>query len=492
MGSSDFGRIDFHCDNNKIMKRILISFYMLLTAFSLSAQNPVEWVSTTAASQWLKHNDLVVLPASHKAQIEILIDKQLQNIDGFGACFNELGWTSLKSLSNTDRESIMKELFAPGVGANFNICRMPIAANDFARDWYSYDETEGDFEMKNFSISNDIQTLVPFIKNAVSFNPSLMIWASPWSPPSWMKWNKHYACASTGAEMDKKFQNGLDKNNQGREGANMFIQKDEFFKAYALYFSKFIDAYRQQGIKISAIMPQNEFNSCQIFPSCTWTAGGLARFIGSYLGPAMEKEKVQIMFGTMERPDLALVDTIMNDPSAGKYVQGIGFQWAGKGAIAAAHKKYPGLTLYQSEQECGDGKNDWTYCGYAWTLMKHYLSNGANAYMYWNLALDKYGFSRWGWRQNSLISVDLKNKTFVYNYEYYLLKHISHFVMPCARLLETAVPDSNILAFVNPDKSIVVVVRNEEKADKQIFIKVGKKEINPVLKADSFNTFVVR
>jgi glucosylceramidase len=492
MGYSDSGRIAFQYYNFTIMKRIIISLYICLMVFSVSAQNPVEWVSTTSTSQWLKHNDLTVLTASNKPQIEILTDKPLQRIDGFGACFNELGWTSLNSLSSADRENIFKELFAPGSGGNFNICRMPVAANDFARDWYSYDETEGDFEMKNFSISNDIQTLVPFIKNAVSFNPSLMIWASPWSPPSWMKWNKHYACASTGAEMDKKFQNGLDKNNQGREGANMFIQKDEFFKAYALYFSKFIDAYRQQGIKISAIMPQNEFNSCQIFPSCTWTAGGLARFIGSYLGPAMEKEKVQIMFGTMERPDLALVDTIMNDPSAGKYIQGIGFQWAGKGAISAAHKKYPGLTLYQSEQECGDGKNDWKYCCYAWTLMKHYLSNGANAYMYWNLALDKDGFSRWGWRQNSLISVDLKNKTFVYNYEYYLLKHVSHFVMPGARFLETVVPDNNILAFVNPDKSIVVVVRNEEKADKQIVIKVGKKEINPVLKADSFNTFVVR
>jgi len=239
-------------------------------------------------------------------------------------------------------------------------------------------------------------------------------------------------------------------------------------------------------------MPQNEFNSCQIFPSCTWTAAGLAKFIGSYLGPAMNKEKVQIMFGTMERPNIALVDTIINDPLSGRYIKGIGFQWAGKGAIAAAHKKYPDLTLYQSEQECGDGKNDWTYCCYAWTLMKHYLSNGANAYMYWNLALDKDGFSRWGWRQNSLISVDLKNKSFVYNYEYYLLKHVSHFVIAGARLLETAVPDNNVLAFVNPDKSIVLIVRNEDKSEKQISIKVGNLEINPLLKADSFNTFVLR
>jgi glucosylceramidase len=474
------------------MKRIVISLYLCFGALFLSAQNSVEWISTTATSKWLKHYELVVTDVSQKPQIEILIDEPLQKIDGFGACFNELGWTSLNSLSRKDRENVFKELFAPGVGGNFNICRMPVAANDFALDWYSYDEKDEDFEMENFSIANDLQTLIPFINNAKKYNPGLTVWASPWSPPSWMKWNKHYACASTRPKMDEKFQNGLDKNSQGREGANMFIQKDEYFKAYALYFSKFIEAYRKQGIHVSAIMPQNEFNSCQIFPSCTWTAAGLARFIGSYLGPAMEKEKVQIMFGTMERSNIALLDTIMNDPSAGKYVQGIGFQWAGKGAIAATHKKYPDLKLYQSEQECGNGKNDWTYCCYAWTLMKHYLSNGANAYMYWNLALDKDGISRWGWRQNSLISVDLKSKSYVYNYEYFLLKHVSHFVTAGARLLETAVPDNNILAFVNPDKSVVLVVRNEEKSDKKIVIKIGSHEINPVLEADSFNTFVLR
>ncbi|NEW84263.1 MAG: glycoside hydrolase family 30 protein [Mariniphaga sp.] len=474
------------------MKKLLLSLTIGVMAFSVSAQKKIEWISTTESSQWVIQKGLTAVPASGKSDVEILLEKPLQTIEGFGACFNELGWTSLNSLEKADRESILKELFAPGVGGNFTICRMPVAANDFARDWYSYNETEGDFEMKNFSIANDFQTLVPFIKNARQYNPALKIWASPWSPPSWMKWNKHYACASTGADIDKKFQNGLDKTKQGKEGANQFIQKDEYFKAYALYFSKFIKAYRDQGINIAAVMPQNEFNSCQIFPSCTWTSAGLAKFIGSYLGPAMEKENVEIMFGTMERPNIALVDTIINDALAGKYIKGIGFQWAGKKAIADAHQKYPNMRLYQSEQECGDGKNDWKYCSYAWTLMKHYLDNGANAYMYWNLSLDKDGFSRWGWRQNSLVSVDLLKKTYTYNFEYYLLKHVSHFVMPGARLLETNETKANLLAFINPDKSIVVIVRNDEKADKKINLKIGEIAINQLLKADSFNTFVVK
>ena len=106
-----------------------------------------------------------------------------QTIHGFGACFNELGWTSLNKLSESDRSEIMKELFDPKTGACFNICRMPIGANDFSLDWYSYNETEGDFEMKNFTIERDRKTLIPFILNAKSFNPDLKIWASPWCPP---------------------------------------------------------------------------------------------------------------------------------------------------------------------------------------------------------------------------------------------------------------------------------------------------------------------
>ena len=82
----------------------------------------------------------------------------------------------------------MEELFFPGVGANFTICRMPVGANDFSRDWYSYDEVDGDFTMEHFTIANDQQTLIPFIKNAQKYQPDLRLWASPWCPPAWMKY----------------------------------------------------------------------------------------------------------------------------------------------------------------------------------------------------------------------------------------------------------------------------------------------------------------
>jgi glucosylceramidase len=124
--------------------------------------------------------------------------------------------------------------------------------------------------------------------------------------------------------------------------------------------------------------------------------------------------------------------------------------------------------------------------------MKHYLANGANAYMYWNTSLKQGGISTWGWKQNSLVSVDTLNKTYKYNYEYYLMKHLSHFVKPQAKLLPTSGDFNNLLAFINPDKSVVVVVLNESPDDITLNIKVGNQTLSPLMQANSFNTFLIK
>ena len=103
--------------------------------------------------------------------------------------------------TSKDKEAVLRELFAPGVGANFTVCRMPIGANDFSLDWYSYDEVPDDFSLEHFSISRDLETLVPFIKGALQYQPDLKLWASPWSPPTWMKTNKHYAAKPSEPDM---------------------------------------------------------------------------------------------------------------------------------------------------------------------------------------------------------------------------------------------------------------------------------------------------
>jgi len=124
--------------------------------------------------------------------------------------------------------------------------------------------------------------------------------------------------------------------------------------------------------------------------------------------------------------------------------------------------------------------------------MKHYFKNGVNAYMYWNTSLKKGGISTWGWKQNSLVSVDTVNKTFKYNYEYYLMKHLSHFVKPGAKRLNTVGSFTNLLAFINPDKSIVIVAQNDGKEEKTVRIKLGNEFITPSLKPGTFNTFLIK
>jgi glucosylceramidase len=104
-----------------------------------------------------------------------------------------------------------------------------------------------------------------------------------------------------------------------------------------------------------------------------------------------QKLNVDVFFGTTERPNEKLVDVALLDQEARKFIKGAGFQWAGKRAIPGIHRRYPDLKIYQTEQECGEGKNDWRYCRYAWTLMKHYLENGASAYYYWNICLHRAG-----------------------------------------------------------------------------------------------------
>ena len=364
----------------------------------------VEWVTTTHSAPWQKRTGLEAGPPG-MPDVMVQADTPLQAIEGFGACFNELGWTSLSALlrgrpGRPCCASCSRRASAP----NFTLCRMPVGANDFSRDWYSYDETDGDFALEHFSIANDLETLVPFIKAAPAHQPALKLWASPWSPPTWMKTNRHYAMAMPGP-WQKGVENGLRPDQVGREGTDMFVQEERYLRAYASYFGRFVDEYRKQGIAIGMVMPQNEFNSAQVFPSCCWTAEGLARFI-AHLGPEMAKRGVAVFFGTMERANEKLVDVSLQDPAVAPHVKGVGFQWAGKGAIAGIHRRYPELPLYQTEQECGDGRNDWRYCRYAWTLMKHYLRSGASAYLYWNISLKKGGVSRWGWAQNSLVTVD--------------------------------------------------------------------------------------
>lgn len=453
---------------------------------------PGTWISTTQTQPWqdlsaqMHLSDGVVYDGTGA-----FVDPAMtyQTIDGFGGCFNELGARAFTALTPELRHAVARELFEPGTGGNLIRCRLPIGASDYALDWYSYDETPGDFDMTSFSIERDRHGLIPYIRAAQAFQPDMAFWASPWSPPTWMKTNKHYAMRPSypGAPA-----NNLAPGQEGREGQDMFIQDARYFKAYALYFRKYVEAYRAQGICISAVMPQNEFNSAQPFPSCCWTPEGLARFI-PYLGAEMTPLNVDVFFGTLERGDAELFERVYADPDARKYIKGIGAQWAGKGAIPFIHHAHPELKVYQSEQECGDGKNDWRYARYTWSLMKLYFKAGASVYDYWNIVNPQGGVSHWGWAQNSFVSVDEVKGTYSFTPDYYVFKHLSHFVRPGAKRIEAAsyTGYDNMLAFQNADGRIIVAMQNDLSSDLPVQAVIGGRTLTATLPADSFNTFAI-
>jgi len=429
----------------------------------MTPKTPVRWTTSTPDKQWMKRT---VAPSAGRPNLR-LSGSRHQTIDGFGGCFNELGWIALNSLPAAGRGKVLRELFHPKEGCRFSLCRLPLGASDYAAEWYSHNENDGDFAMNKFSIARDRQYLLPYIKSALRFRKDLKLFASPWSPPTWMKFPKAH--------------------NYGT-----FIMERKYLDAYAHYFRKFVEAYRREGVTIDKVYPQNEPVADQKFPSCLWTGPEMAAFIGRHLGPTFERAKLdcEIWLGTLNTDDFnAWPRTVLSDSDAARYVRGIGFQWAGKGQVQLVHETYPHLPLMQTENECGDGRNTWDYAEYVFGLIRHYLGNGVGAYIYWNMILQPGGPSTWGWNQNSMVCIDPKKRKATWNPEFYVMKHFSHFVDPGAtRLGLCGEWTGNALAFENPDGTTALVVHNPFHRSQTLGFGAG---FSAKLPPGSINTFVL-
>lgn len=441
------------------------------------------WISSTPQERLqVQHIDSAQVTSSQDLQLD---GNSYQAIRGFGGCFNELGWLALQTVSEQERNQIIKELFDPEE-MNFTFNRAPVGANDFADHWYSYDEVEGDYELKHFSVERDEQVLIPYIHAAQQWQPDMKLFASPWSPPTWMKRPKAY--------------------NYGR-----LVMTPENLKAYAQYLVKYVQAYAEHGIAVNQLHVQNEVFADQKFPSALWDAESMKVFIRDYLGPAFEAAGLDtdIWLGTLNGPeDMAFtggygmkldnynryVDEILFDTDARKYIKGISYQWAGRAAIQRTHSSWPEIELIQSESECGNGENTWEYAEYVFHLVNHYFRNGATAYTYWNMILDDQD-STWGWWQNSLFTITADTHEIRRNPEYYIMRHFSQYVKPGAVVLGTTGHFNSMgIAFRNPDGSLVVVVQNAiNHAMPFTFADPEHSEhsVQVTLEARSINTFVL-
>ncbi len=306
-----------------------------------------------------------------------------------------------------------------------------------------------------------------------------------------MKINEHYSLKSHGVDKLGTGHNRLDPRRATFIHTTGFNMQVGYLEAYALYFSKYVQEYRKNGVNISMVMPQNEIAWQPAWPSCTWRPEDLAIFVGKFLAPQFKKDSIdtEIWLGTVNYPNPDYVRAFLKDKDAAAAIDGIGVQWTGKQALPVIQREYPRYRYMQTENECGDGENDWTSLEQSWKAVVHCFNHGVSSYMYWNMVLDETGKSGWDWAQNSLVRVNRQTREVVYTDEFYLMKHLSHFVQPGSRRLKVSAP-GNMLAFRNHEGKTVVVTYNSGPQPEKRNLQIGGQRLEFELPPLSLSTLV--
>ncbi|MCM1224137.1 MAG: hypothetical protein NC548_57760, partial [Lachnospiraceae bacterium] len=342
--------------------------------------------------------------------------------------------------------------------------------------------------------------------------PDIRFWMSPWSPPAWMKINNHYAVQSNKHnDLDPKLDHLLfgdgdrsdneqvnpDKNRFPRRMAvqDFFIQDPRYLQSYANMFSRFIDLYGEQGVPIDMVMYQNEAYSYTPYPGCPWTSEGILRFNLDYLSPTLKEKNpgVELCLGTFNTNRYDHVKGLLSDPRMKDNITGVGFQWEGGQILPKIREDFPNYRYISTESECGNGSMDWRAAEHTFHLINHYLGNGCTEYNNWNMVLPDKGESPWGWRQNALVRVNSKDRTFEYVPEWQAYRHYSHFIRENAKIVGFQASGDErtpVLVAVTPEGKYVVVAGNFSDEEKSVSVEVGKKFLNLSLAPHSFNSYV--
>ncbi|MFB6343700.1 glycoside hydrolase family 30 beta sandwich domain-containing protein [Saccharicrinis sp. FJH62] len=489
------------------MKSAILS--LVLTSFITLAQSQsFSWISSTEGNTWEQSQIKLQKNAQSEPDLEVNGDNPIVTFKAWGTCFNEKGWDALNMLPKDQQDKILAQLFSPGGDLKFSIGRVSMNANDYARDWYSCDEVDGDFTLKYFNINRDKTTLIPFIRSAQAQNPDMTFWISPWSPPSWMKINHYYSVVSNKDfnELDPKkdflLYEGSEKKSdhvfpQKLAVNDYLIQDPRYLETYANYFCKFISAYQEEGIPVTMVMFQNEAWSYTPYPGCAWTPEGIIRFNTEYLAPALKQQHpdVSLYLGTINTNRYDFVDKVLSDSRMPQTIQGVGFQWEGGQLVSRLREKYPNYKYVQTESECGWGSFDWGAAEHTFQLINHYLGNGCEEYTFWNAILYDDGVSGWGWKQNALIRVDSKSGTATYTPEYYAVKHYCNYITPGSKIVASKNDKRDKLSIMlakNPEGRYIVLAGNFKDESRDITVKMNGKYLNVNLPAHSLNSFSMK
>lgn len=464
-------------------------FFLLFGSMTLLAQKKVT-VYTTADSSNLrltKTQELKFTPLSQpmETQICVFVDpaKTFQTYIGIGGALTDAAAETFAKLPADKQKELLLAYFDKQNGIGYTVARTNINSCDFSSDMYTYIK-EGDKDLASFNIEHDKKFKIPFIKKAMAAaGGKLTLFASPWSPPAFMK-----------------------DNNDMLHGGKL---KPAFYTSWATYYTKFIKAYQKEGIPIWGITIQNEPMAKQTWESCNYTAEEERDFLKNYLGPIMQKEglgdKKIIVWDHNRDMIYQRAQTYMNDAAAAKYIWGIGFHWYEPWSggqpmyenVKRVYEAYPDKKLFFTEG-CAESFNAQRY--YDWSLGEKYagnmindFNNGMVGFTDWNILLDETGGpNHVGNFCFAPVHGNTKTGELIYTNSYYYIGHFSKFIQPGAKRISSAASRSQLLttAFKNPDGKVVVIVLNTSAKATNYFLWVNGKAAEAAAPPHSIETLV--
>ena len=395
---------------------------------------------------------------------------EISDIIGFGGAFTDSAAYNYSLLSREEKCKALEALFGKS-GLRYNLCRLCIGSSDFATEEFSYVK-DGDTSLDSFDISRDKKYVIPFVKDAIEYTGgNITFFASPWAPPAFMK------------ENGTRFQGGK--------------LLDIFYPLYAEYIVKFIEAYRAEGIEISAITLQNEPHANQTWESCYFEKEDEEK-LALALAASFDKHSLDVkILGWDHNKERLYERADYLFQTVGDKMWGAGFHWySGShfGAISALRAKYPNKVLLATEfcKTLNKG-HDFVSGGYKNEILSD-IAAGANGICEWNLILDDIGgpyHNRMG-GCNAPIILDRASQTAKKTYLYYETYMFSHFIDKGAKSLYASSYDDNvkISAVKNPGGKLVVNVMNQGANDKALLYIDG--EAMPIsLQENALYTIVV-
>ena len=455
------------------MKKIAISALMIVSFFAFSQQkNNIQskpfstkgktvMVFTTAENSNLRLSETDNLRFSElkqplETQTCVFVNplKTFQTFLGIGGAITDASAEVFAKLSKDKQQEFLNAYYSEDKGIGYSLMRTNIHSCDFSSDSYTYIK-EGDKSLKTFNIEHDRKFRIPLIKKAITTAGGKMkLFASPWSPPAFMK-----------------------SNNNMLKGGTLL---PEYFQPWATYFTKFVKAYEKEGIPIWGITIQNEPMAIQTWESCVFTAEAERDFLKNFLGPIMKKEGLgdkKIIVWDHNR-DLMnqRANIIFSDPEASKYAWGMGFHWyenwsGGKPMfenVGKVYEAYPSKNLMFTEgcvEKFDSAKYQFWANGERYgASMINDFNNGTVGWTDWNILLDQNGGpNHVGNFCFAPIHADTRTNELIYTPSYYYIGHFSKFIRPNAKRVSTVTSRSTLLStsFINSNGKMVTVVMNQ-------------------------------